>query len=65
MTKGYKVLITVLAILFSSLAMMFGYGIVGGMDISFGEKYGLNFIFLMQFLSTVWCATGLWRKMKE
>ena len=47
MGKSYRILISMLAIVFS-LSI-------------FSVRVGCSFIFIMQFIATVWCVIILWR----
>lgn len=65
MTRKYKILINLLAIFFSILALVVGYTIVGGSDLSFLEKFACNFVFGMQFLGTLGSVYVSIRKTKK
>lgn len=65
MTRKYKLLANLLAIFFSILALVVGYIIVGDSDLSFLERFACNFVFGVQFLSTVWAAIAAFRKTKK
>ena len=65
MSKGYKILISVLATVLSLLAAVLGFGFVSGSDLLFPQKFLCNFAFLMQLIATEWCVTALFRKTRE
>lgn len=65
MTRKYKIVVNLLAIFFSILALVVGYTIVGGSDLSFLERFACNFVFGMQFLATVWAVIAAVRKTKK
>lgn len=58
--KGYKVLISVLALVFSSLSAGMGYGFMG--NASFQIKFLCGFVFMMTPLSVAWLVSALFRK---
>lgn len=65
MSRGYKILISVLAIIFSILSSSIGAGLAGGSGLEFPQKFLFNFVFMMQFTTTVWCVFAIFRKTKE
>ena len=60
MGKSYRILISMLAIVFSLAAACIGFAVVGNLSI-FSVRVGCSFIFIMQFIATVWCVIILWR----
>ena len=60
MGKSYRILISVLAIVFSLAAACIGFALAGSLSI-FSVRIGCYFIFIMQFIATVWCVIFLWR----
>ncbi len=62
MSRRYKVLVSIIAIVCSMLAASIGCGFVGGSDLTFPQRFLCNFVFSMQFLATVWCVIALFRK---
>ena len=48
MKKEYKVLICILALIFSIGATYIGFGLIGSSSMKFGMKYVCDFVFLMQ-----------------
>lgn len=51
MKKEYKVLICILALIFSIGATCIGFGLIGSSSMKFGMKYVCDFVFLMQINS--------------
>lgn len=64
MTKQYKILISILALLFSIGATCIGFSFVGSSALDFGTRFICDFFFLMQAISTCWVVIGLFRKEK-
>lgn len=62
MGKRYKLLISVLGLLFSLAAAGIGFGIVGASSLSQPMRFVSNFVFLMQGVSSVWVVIALYRK---
>ena len=62
MSKGYKILISVIAMICSMFAAGIGCGFVGGSDLLFPQRYLCDFVFIMQFIATAWCVIALFRK---
>lgn len=58
--KGYKILISVLALGFSTLSACMGFGFMG--NLPFSVRFPCGFVFLMAPLSVVWLLLVLWRK---
>ena len=54
MRKEYKVLICILALIFSIGATCIGFGLIGSSSLKFGMKYVCDFVFLMQTIATCW-----------
>jgi len=52
MKKEYKVLICILALIFSIGATYIGFGLIGSSSMKFGMKYVCDFVFLMQTIAT-------------
>ncbi|MBS6954942.1 MAG: hypothetical protein KH230_17130 [Enterocloster asparagiformis] len=65
MSKGYKILVSTLAVIFSLLAACIGYAFAGGSDLTFWKRYICNFIFIMQFLATIWCVIALFKRAEK
>ena len=57
MRKEYKVLICILALIFS-----IGFGLIGSSSLKFGMKYVCDFVFLMQTIATCWVVIELLKK---
>lgn len=51
MKKEYKVLICILALIFSIGATYIGFGLIGSSSMKFGMKYVCDFVFLMQTIA--------------
>ena len=64
MHNSYRILISVLAIVFSLAATCIGFALVGNLSI-FSAEVGCYLIFIMQFIATVWCVIFLGRTKKE
>lgn len=64
MTKSYKILISILALLFSVGATCIGFSFVGSSTLGFGTRFLCDFFFLMQTIATCWVVIGLFRKEK-
>ena len=58
MKKEYKVLICILALIFSIGATYIGFGLIG----SSSMKYVCDFVFLMQTIATCWIVIELLKK---
>lgn len=65
MQKSEKILVSVLALLFSLLAVGVGYGLVGDSGFSRLGIFACGFIFTMQFLATIWTVIAVFRRTKE
>lgn len=64
MGKSYRILISVLAIAFSLAAACIGFALVGNLS-NFSVRVGCDFVFIVQFIATVWCVIFLGRTKKE
>ena len=53
MNKSYKILVSVLSCIFSLLAIAIGFALVSGSNMSFPLRFLSNFIFLLQFATTI------------
>lgn len=62
MRKEYKVLICILALIFSIGATCIGFGLIGSSSMKFGMKYVCDFVFLMQTIATCWVIIELLKK---
>ena len=62
MKKEYKVLICILALIFSIGATCIGIGLIGSSSMKFGMKYVCDFVFLMQTIATCWVVIELLKK---
>ena len=62
MRKEYKVLICILALIFSIGATCIGSGLIGSSSLKFGMKFVCDFFFLMQTVATCWVAIELLKK---
>ena len=67
MKKEYKVLICILALIFSIGATCIGatcigFGLIGSSSMKFGMKYVCDFVFLMQTIATCWVVIELLKK---
>lgn len=60
MKKSYKILISILALVLSTLSSSMGYGFMG--DASFSGKFLCGFVFMMTPLSVLWLVMALFRK---
>ena len=60
MKKEYKVLICILALIFSIGATCIGFGLIGSSSMKFGMKYVC--VFLMQTIATCWVVKELLKK---
>lgn len=65
MRKNQKIFVCVLALLFSLCAVGIGYGLVGDSNLSRWERFVCDFIFIMQFLATMWTAAAVFRTTKK
>ena len=65
MTKRYKILISVLALIFSVAAACIGFYFVSSFSLGFEMRWACNFCFSMQAIATIWVVVGLFRKEKE
>lgn len=62
MSNRFKIVISVLAIIFSLAAAGIGFWFVGGTSLSFPLRFLCNFVFSMQFLATTWLVVAMFRK---
>lgn len=65
MRKKDKILVSVLALLFSACATGIGYGLVGDSSLSIMKRCLFDFVFIMQFLATLWTVIAVFRKPEE
>jgi hypothetical protein len=65
MTKNNKILCSVLAIVFSLLAVPVGFSLVSNIDMPFLYRFLCNFVFMMQFIFTGSIVIALFRKEKK
>ena len=61
MKKRDKIIISVIAIVFSFGATGIGCGITGGLSLGMGMKFVCNFFFIMQSLATCSVIIGLFK----
>lgn len=64
MKKGYKILISFIALVLSIGATCIGCGFVGSSTLSFGIKFVYDFFFIMQTIATCWVVIAFFRKEK-
>ena len=64
MDKKYKILYSILALIFSFGATGFGYVLLGNSSLDFTERFVYGFFFIMQFISTAWLVIAVFRKGK-
>lgn len=64
MKKSYKILISIIAIVFGFLSAGMGFSLVAQTDFTFPIRVVLNFVFLMAPVSTAWLVGSLFRKQK-
>ena len=62
MSKQYKILISVLMVLFSLAAAVIGFAMVGASDYSYPVRFAFDFVFLMQFVFSTSFVIALFRK---
>ena len=65
MTKGYKIMISVLAIVRSFGDTGIGCGFVGMSSLKFGMRFVCDFFFIMQSIATCWVVIALIIKEKS
>lgn len=65
MHKREKILVSVLALLFSACAAGIGYGLVGDSNLSMLKRYLFDFVFIVQFLATLWTVIAVFRQSGE
>lgn len=65
MNKSYKILVSVLSCIFSLLTTTIGFALVGGSNMSFPLRFLSNFIFLIQFVTTIWVVFALNKSSKK
>lgn len=61
MSKGYRILISALAVIFSLASACIGFALTGNSSLSFPVRVGCDFVFIVQFTATVWCVIYLGR----
>ena len=64
MNGKYKILYSILALIFSLGATGFGYILLGNSSLDFIERFVYGFFFMMQFISTAWLVITVFRKDK-
>lgn len=64
MSGKYKILYSILALIFSLGATGFGYILLGNSSLDFIERFVYGSFFIMQFISTVWLVITVFRKDK-
>lgn len=62
MRKREKILVSVLALVFSISAAGIGYSLVGESGLSRWGRFACDFIFIMQFLTTLWTVFAVFRR---
>ena len=62
MTKTYKIMICIIALIFSIGAACIRGGLVSSSTLALGMRFVYNFFFIMQVLSTIWIIIGMFRK---
>ena len=65
MRRSEKILVSTLALLFGLLAAGVGYGLAGDSGFSRLGRFACDFIFIMQFLATLWTVIAVFRRTKE
>ena len=65
MSKGYRILISVLAVIFSLASACIGFALTRNSPPPFPVRVGCDFVFIVQFTATVWCVIYLGRIKKE
>lgn len=65
MTKQYKIVISILALVFSIGAFCIGAGLIGHSNLDFGTTWFCHMFFLMQAVTTSWVVGALVRKEKK
>lgn len=65
MSKTYKIVVGIFAIIFSLLAVCIGFGLVGDSKLTFLQRFGFDFVFMMQFLVTIWYVIAGFRKVEK
>ncbi|MCI8320238.1 MAG: hypothetical protein HFH02_04075 [Dorea sp.] len=64
MRKKEKILVSVLALLFSICAAGVGFSLAGDSKLPGWGRFVCNFIFTMQFLFSLWVVMAVFRKTK-
>ena len=65
MNKSYKILVSVLSCIFSLLATAIGFALVSGSNMNFPLRFLSNFIFLLQFATTIGIVFALNKSSKK
>lgn len=65
MNKSYKILVSVLSCIFSLLATAIGFALVSGSNMNFPLRFLSNFIFLVQFITTIGIVFALNKSSKK
>ena len=65
MNKSYTLLISVLSCIFRLLGIAFGFALVSGSNMSFPLRFLSNFIFLLQFATTIGIVFALNKSSKK
>lgn len=60
--RHHKILITIVAFLFSVIAACIGCSLVSEFVLTFGVRMIYNFFFIMQAIATLWIGIGLLKK---
>lgn len=62
MTKGYRIMISILAILFSVWATGIGCALVVESSLRMGIRLVCDFFFIMQSIATCWVVIAMFKK---
>lgn len=65
MNKSYKILVSALSCIFSLLATVIGFTLVNSSNMSFPLRFLSNFIFLVQFVTTIGVVFALNKSSKK
>lgn len=61
-SKMWKVFVSILTFIFSILSAMIGYGFMIGADISFLEKFGYGFVFMVTPILVIQMVIQMFKK---
>ena len=65
MKKGYLILVSIILFAFSVASLGIGFALVNVSDMKFLLRVLCNYVFLMQFMASVWVIRALYKVYEE